>query len=261
MTESLGLFGLSMVYALLLFPAALFVYLRLPLLWETAVAVLRMTAQLALVGLYIELIFTLNSWWVSLLWLAIMLLLANATTLRRAGGIDYRLFAPTVLALAVGTLLPLAVLLIGAVRPTPLYDARYLIPLAGMLLGNCLRANVVALERFFAGLREEYESYLAALSLGATRGEALLPVIRSAISAALSPTIASIATIGLVSLPGMMTGQILGGSAPMAAITYQIAIMIAILSSTAITAFLNIFMILRTAFDANDIPKRALFSE
>lgn len=255
MTEAISPFGLMAVYAMLLVPGALFLLFRLPLLKDTALAVLRMSVQLALVGLYIELIFSLNRWWLTLLWLLIMLLVANGTTLRRAGRRELRLFPHTFFGLLLGTVLPLAVLLLGAVRPEPLYDARYLIPLAGMLLGNGLRANIVALERFFSGLRENHEAYLSALSLGATRMEAVLPTLRAALSAALSPTIGTIATIGLVSLPGMMTGQILGGSAPMTAITYQVAIMIAILASTTITSTANLLLALRTAFDPYDIPR------
>lgn len=261
MTQEISFLGLATIYALLLVPLALFVLLKLPLLKDTAIAVLRMTAQLALVGLYIELLFSLNRWWLSGLWLLVMLLVANGATLRRAGRKDLSLFPQSLLSLAVGILVPLAVMLLLAVRPEPRYDARYLIPLAGMLLGNSLRANIIALERFLSNLREGLDDYLAALSLGASRTEALLPNIRSALGAALSPTIASIATIGLVSLPGMMTGQILGGSAPMTAITYQVAIMIAILVSTTITSSLNLFLTIRTAFDGYDVPRRMLLEQ
>lgn len=261
MTEQISLIGLLAVYAMLLIPAALFLYLKLPLLGEMALATVRMTLQLILVGLYIELLFSLNRWWVTALWLLIMLLVANVTTLRRAGRRDLRLFPQTLIGLLLGTVLPLSVLLLGAVRPEPLYDARYLIPLGGMLLGNSLRANIIALERFLSGLRDRYEEYLSALSLGASRFEALLPTIRDALGAALSPTIATIATIGLVSLPGMMTGQILGGSSPMTAITYQIAIMVAILASTAITSFLNLLLTIRTAFDPYDVPRQELLQK
>lgn len=258
MIEEISLLGLATIYALLIIPVALFVLVKLPLLKEMAFAVLRMTAQLVLVGLYIELLFSFNRWWLTLLWFFLMLLVANGTTLRRAGRKDLTLFPQSLVSLGLGTVLPLGVILLLAVRPDPLYDARYLIPLAGMLLGNSLRANIIGLERFLSGLREGFDEYLATLSLGASRTEALLPIIRSALNAALSPTIASIATIGLVSLPGMMTGQILGGSAPMTAITYQIAIMIAILVATTITSSVNLFLTIRTAFDNYDIPRKAL---
>lgn len=258
MTQEISFLGLATVYALLAIPVALFVTLRLPLLKDTAIAVSRMTVQLLLVGLYVELLFNFNRWWLSLLWLFVMILVANGTTLRRAGRKDLLLFPQSLVSLALGIAVPLTVLLVLAVRPDPLYDARYLIPLAGMLLGNSLRANIISLERFLASLKGGFDDYLSALSLGASRTEALLPSIRSSLSAALSPTIATIATIGLVSLPGMMTGQILGGSAPMTAITYQIAIMIAILVATTITSTLNLYVTIHTAFDRYDIPKRQL---
>ena len=89
--------------------------------------------------------------------------------------------------------------------------------------------------------------------------EATLPFLRDAFQSALAPTVATIATIGLVSLPGMMTGVILGGANPMTAIKYQIAIMLAILSGTAITVFLAIRMTMKNSFTPYGMLDRRIF--
>ncbi|MGZ8152837.1 MAG: ABC transporter permease, partial [Methylovulum sp.] len=125
----------------------------------------------------------------------------------------------------------------------------------GMILGNCLQGNVIALERFYSVLRKNEQEYLTFLQLGATRWEAVRPYYSEAIKAALSPTIAGMSTMGLVSLPGMMTGQILGGSEPWLAVKYQIAIMICIFTSTTIACVLNLKLSLRNAFNAYDVLK------
>jgi putative ABC transport system permease protein len=127
-------------------------------------------------------------------------------------------------------------------------EAQYAIPLGGMVLGNCLRADIVGISRFFDGLRQREKPFLLRLSQGATVAEAVRPYVREAFEAALSPTVATIATVGLVSLPGMMTGVVLAGAEPIEAIQYQMVIMLAILSGTALTLWLGLWLMLRVAF-------------
>lgn len=124
------------------------------------------------------------------------------------------------------------------VKYSPWYDPRYLIPLAGMIIGNSMNGASLAAERLAAEMRERKEEIETALSLGASGRQASEPAVRNAFRAALMPTINTMAAMGIVSLPGMMTGQILSGTEPMVAVRYQIAIMCAITGSVAITAFL-----------------------
>ena len=98
-----------------------------------------------------------------------------------------------------------------------------------MLLGNSLTGIIISINAFYRGIQDDESAYFQRLSLSASRKEALLPYYKNAIAASLNPTIASLETMGLVALPGMMTGQILGGSSPIVAIKYQIAIILAIL--------------------------------
>jgi len=246
---------MGLVYLLLLIPLAVLWALKITLIRQSAVSVIRMTVQLVLVGLYLRFIFELNSIWVNGLWMLIMIVSANLTVLRGAGLPFKRYFAPTFTGIALSTFLIAGFLVFLAVRPAPFYDARYLIPITGMILGNCLRSNVIALERFYSAIRTNEREYLTYLLMGATPFEAALPFFRKAVRAALAPTVSTMATLGIVSLPGMMTGQILGGSFPMTAIKYQIAIMIAIFSSTALATALNILLTMKVSFDEYGIVR------
>jgi putative ABC transport system permease protein len=111
-----------------------------------------------------------------------------------------------------------------------------------MLLGNSLSSNIVALQNLFGAFETQKSEYEAAIALGASPMYASAPFVRNAMQKAMSPIMASMATTGLVTLPGMMTGQILGGASPMIAIKYQLMIMLAIfiMMSTSLTVALKL---------------------
>ena len=246
---------MALLYGLCLLPGLLLWLIGLRLSRDIGISILRMSIQLALVGIYLKMLFDLNHPWLNGLWILMMLLVADLSILRRAG-LKARYFAlATFMAIASSILFSTAYLVILVIQPTHFYDARYIVPLAGMILGNCLQGNVIALERFYSALRKNENEYATFLMLGATRWEAVRPYFRDAVKAAINPTIASMATMGLVSLPGMMTGQILGGSEPWLAVKYQIAIMICIFTSTTIACIINLKLSLNIAFNAFDVLK------
>lgn len=245
----IGTIGLLLGYLLLLFPLAFILFYRIKLLKPLTISVVRLTVQLLMVGLYLQLVFKLNAWWLNILWLVVMLVVADVSLLN-ASRLRLRPFLfPIFVSLTIGTCIPLVYLLGVIVRLPNLLDARYFIPMAGMILGNSLRADIVGLSTFFSSLRTEEKSYFLALSQGATLSEAVRPFLQKAYTASLAPTIATMATIGIVALPGMMTGIILGGTDPFVAIKYQIAIMMAIFSGTALAVILGILLTLKTSFD------------
>ena len=254
-TLDIGLPQMALLYGLCVLPWLLLWIIGLRLSRDIGISLLRMSLQLALVGIYLKTLFTLNNPWLNGLWILVMLIVADITILKRAG-LKARYFAlATFTAIASSILFSTAYLVILVIQPTHFYDARYIVPLAGMILGNCLQGNVIALERFYSALRKNENEYATFLMLGATRWEAVLPYFRDAIKAAINPTIASMGTMGLVSLPGMMTGQILGGSEPWLAVKYQIAIMICIFTSTTIASIINLKLSLNIAFNAFDVLK------
>jgi putative ABC transport system permease protein len=120
----------------------------------------------------------------------------------------------------------------------PWYEPHYLIPLAGMVIGNSMNGSTLAIERIDSEIqlrKMEIEAYLA---LGATARQAAGNCLKAAMKAALIPTINSMMVVGIVALPGMMTGQILSGTSPIIAVKYQIIIMYMIALSVAISSFI-----------------------
>ncbi|GAK84476.1 YbbM seven transmembrane helix protein [Vibrio ponticus] len=173
-----------------------------------------------------------------------MLLVGSSSIVSKARLPKNKLLLPVISGLVVGLLPLLAFLCLSIIKPVPYYNAQYLIPLAGMLLGNCLSGNIIALQNLFACLEQRRDEYEAAISLGAAPKYATLPFVQEALQKSLAPSLASMSTMGLVTLPGMMTGQILGGASPVVAIKYQLMIMVAIFVmlsvSVAITLSLTI---------------------
>lgn len=259
MNVDLSIPALISMYALMLLPLGIFIYLQLGMSRQTVVALLRMTVQLLLVGLYLKYIFQLNNPFASMAWVVIMLVAANLSILEKAGLKRGLFFWRSLVGVAGSTLFTAGWFILVAIRPEPLYDARYMVPIVGMILGNCLRSNVLSLERFYNGIRKNENEFMTYLLLGATLREAVRPYLRDAIKAAINPSVATMATMGIVSLPGMMTGQILGGAMPMLAIKYQIGIMICIFTAMVVAALVNILLSLAIAFDDHQRLKPDIF--
>ena len=242
----LSYLGMAAVYLLLLPVLLLSMRYRLAIVRDTLWAVARMSVQLMLVGLYLRYVFQWNSFVVNLLWVLIMTAVAAWTTLRQAK-LPVRVMFPAAFAALTGSFLAVLFYFIFLIAGKSASDAALLIPIGGMLLGNSLRGNVVVLERFFRQMRDNRAEYELRLLYGASRNEALLPFMQIALRAGITPQIASMATLGIVSLPGMMTGQLLGGSTPMTAIQYQIAIMIGIFAIDMISTALLLEVLARYA--------------
>ncbi len=239
-------------FSILLIPVWILWRYRTGLIGKLTVSVIRMTVQLLFVGYYLEYLFELNNTWVNIAWMILMIAVADYSTIDRSEMKIMPLLWPVFLATAI-SIGGVVFFVIGVViHPSDLFEARYLIPLTGMILGNCLRSNVIGVHAFYYGVREQRLRYEFYLTSGATRNEALFPFFQNALKRVVNPTLASMATMGLVSLPGMMTGQILGGSSPLTAIRYQIMIMVAILTGTVLSVFLAIHLANRKLFDNRD---------
>ncbi len=247
------------MFALLLIPIGIFIWLNLCLIRETIISALRMGIQLFLVGFYLKYIFQLNNGFINLAWVLLMMVAANMSVLGKSGLKRKIFFWRTLTGIAASTFIVSGWFILVAIRPDPFYDARYMVPIIGMILGNCQRSNVMSLERFYSGIRKNEQEFMTYLMLGATLSEAIRPYLRTALKATVNPSIATMATMGIVSLPGMMTGQILGGAMPMPAIKYQIGIMICIFTAMVIAALINILLSLPAAFDDHQRLKPDIF--
>jgi putative ABC transport system permease protein len=140
-----------------------------------------------------------------------------------------------------------------------LLEARYAIAIAGMLLGNSLGGAIIGIGDFYKSIKRDDKRYQYMLAAGATRFEALASYIRSGITRALKPVLANMATMGLVFLPGMMTGQILSVEDPLLAVKYQIAIVIAIFVCITITVALSVLLTVKMSFDEYGILRKDIF--
>jgi UDP-glucose/iron transport system permease protein len=234
-------------------------YLKLGINKAIITGIVRMCVQLSFVGLYLEFLFRFDSPWLNGVYLLLMISIACHSILK-SSNLKVRLFFKPVF---FSILIPFTIILFFftgvVIRIDNLFEAKYLVPLGGMLLGNCLRSNIIGLTNFYSGINKNEREYLYSLTLFNNRIKALTPWFRQSIVAAVNPTLASMATIGLVSLPGMMTGQILGGSIPMVAIKYQIAIMVCIFYTEYFSVILSIFFSLKTGFNAFDVLKSGIF--
>ena len=225
------------------------------------VAMGRMAVQLALVGVYLTWLFRYDLWWLNALYLLLMAVVAAGSTLTHCSLRFRPLFIPVFL----GTLIPPAGMILFfngvVVRLTYLLEAKYLIAVGSMLLSNVMSSDIVALRHFFEGLHKQEKVYQYALAMGADRLSALMPWLKESVSAALGPVLARTATIGLVSLPGMMTGQILSGQSPLIAVKYQLAVMVAIFIAQYLSIHLTLWLSTRRGFDGYDMLKSDLFRQ
>ena len=142
------------------------------------------------------------------------------------------------LALTLSTAAILAYVIGVVVQVRPWYEPQYLIPLAGMILGNAMTAAALAGDRLQSDLRARADEVEAMLSLGFSGREAVQPLVRDALRAAMIPTVNGMMTVGVVQLPGMMTGQILAGSSPLVAIEYQIVVVFMLAAGTAMASLI-----------------------
>ena len=206
-----------------------------------------------------QVVFELDRWWLTSLWLLAMIVVADLSVVSGAGLSLRRFFFALFAAILAGTLVPLVYFIAVILRTPGLLEPQYVIPIGGMIMGNCLRANVIGIGRFYRSISERGNAFLYTLGQGATLREAVRPFMSRAITEALAPTIATMMTIGLVSLPGMMTGILMAGGSPAAAIKYQIAIMISIFTGTAITVVGGIELTLGAAFTPMGILRPDVF--
>jgi len=231
----LGIFYLS----LLIVPTLFINYkLNIKMNKKILISVVRMMIQLSLVGIYLQYIFELNNSILNLAYILIMMLVASISITNSTKLKSKRLYIPIYISMIIPNVFMVLFFNKFVIDLNNIFDARYIITIGGMLLGNVLSGDIIGINTYLKDLEENKKVINYELSLGATQIQAIMPYIKNALISSIKPTVSSMATIGLVSLPGMMTGQILGGSVPVEAIMYQIAIMIAIY----VTRYINILI-------------------
>lgn len=223
------------VAAILIFAnGAISIAFRLGLERTIAIAIIRAVIQLSLVGYLLKLVFAAASPMWTAVFALVMLAAAGHDIVSRQ---ERRITLWQAYVLSAGApflagLLATFFALVAVIGAEPWYGPRYLIPLLGMMLGNALSGVALVLDTITSSAVRERVAIEARLAMGATRYEALQDILRRGLKTGMMPILSLMATSGLVSLPGMMTGQILAGADPLDASRYQIMILFLIAGAT-----------------------------
>ena len=231
-------------------------FLRLRLTRQLVIAVIRLVLQLSLVGLVLKFVFGESNPWLIAGISLVMLAVASYEIMARQ---KYRLVGLGSIRVGSATLMisSFALTLYGltvVVRPDPWYLPQYAIPLFGMVLSNTMTGISVGMDRLTTSLFQNRQVVEQRLMLGETIWESLSDYIRDALRGGMIPVINSMATAGIVSLPGMMTGQILAGAPPTEAVKYQIMIWVLIAAGTGFGMIAAIYLTAANLFDKRARP-------
>lgn len=218
---------------------------KLKLEKETIVSILRAVIQLVIVGYILNYIFGLKSPVFTTLLLAFMAFNAAYNAAKRGKNIRNGLFI-SFASIASGTIITLSILVFsGAIK----YEPYQIIPVSGMIISNSMVALGLCYKQLSSNFKSRREELETKLSLGADILPSSIEIIRDSIRTGMLPTIDSAKTLGIVSLPGMMTGLILAGISPVQAIRYQIMVTFMLLSTTAISSFMACYLSYRNFFN------------
>ena len=234
----LDILDLALALGMMAIAIGLSAWQRLGLEWSLAIAAGRTVLQLLVVGYILEFIFALNNPWAVLAVLLVMLTIAAIVARNRISK-KYPALLPLVWgSILVSTALTLCYTNLLVIQPASWYEPQYLIPLAGIVLGNAMNGAAIAGERLvstFNASKLEIETHL---SLGATPEQAVAQYRKDAIKAGLIPTLNQMMVVGIVTLPGIITGQLLSGVNPLDASSYQILIMFMLAFANLVTTLL-----------------------
>ncbi|MCG8366782.1 MAG: iron export ABC transporter permease subunit FetB [Pseudanabaenales cyanobacterium] len=242
---------LDLLWALGLMAAAIGLssWQRLGLTWNLAIATGRTVLQLFAVGYFLAVVFAWRNPWAVLVVLIIMLTIAAVVARNRISQKMARLLPLVWGCLLTSTALTLTYTSLLVIRPETWYEPQYMIPLAGIVLGNAMNAASISGERLVGALQNSRLEIETHLSLGATPAQAIGQYRRAAVKAGLIPTLNAMMVVGVVTLPGIITGQLLSGVNPFNAALYQMLIMFMLAFSTLLTAILVTWGICRQAFN------------
>lgn len=251
---ALSPWSLALASVLVLALALLSLRLQLRLTQEIIVAALRTTIQLLLVGLVLKAVFThVHLGWIMLIASGMLLIAGREVVARQRHGYTGGWgFGMSTLSMFISAFSVTLIALTVFIGTTPWYEPQYAIPLLGMILGNSMSGVALALDRLTQTAWQQHAQIEARLLLGHTWNESVSDLRRDAVRVGLIPTVNAMAAAGVVSLPGMMTGQILAGSPPLEAVKYQILVMFLVTASTGFGTLAAVWLGARRLFDERE---------
>lgn len=238
--------GLCSVFVVMLIGISLYESLRLEKTILTGS--FRATIQLILVGFLIKIIFDYRQWYVVIPILFVMIFVASQTLIKWLKNPVKGMYRYALISVSLASTFSLFFIFSLVVRIPVWYDPQYLIPVAGMIIANGMNGAALAGERYRSEIENRLPEIEMLLSLGYDSRMASQKPRQQALNAALIPTLNSMMVMGIVHLPGMMTGQIIAGSIPVTAVKYQIVIILSIAATVAIASWVFLSLLGRKFF-------------
>lgn len=243
-TTALALTGL-----LLLFPIIVSYKEKLHIIKDLLIATVRAIIQLIILGFLLHFIFGVNQTWLLIVFVLVIIINASWNTISRASPVMHHVFWISFVAIFVGVALPLVgVVLTGAIEFKP----NEVIPIAGMLGSNGLIAINLAYQNLDREFVKEMSQIESKLALGANPKLSSEETIRNSVKTAIVPTIDSVKTYGIVSIPGMMTGLIIGGVEPLQAVRFQLMVVFIHTTATIMSALIATYLSYKQFFNHRD---------
>jgi putative ABC transport system permease protein len=249
--QSLSATDIAIAASLILINGVLSLVLKLGLGRQLIWAAVRTVVQLLAIGYILGWVFDFAYWYVVLPLMCLMTLIAGFS----AAGRGKRTYAghrlDSIVSVWGSSWLVTAIGLLLVIQIQPWYEPQYAIPILGMILGNTLTGVSLGIERMMQELSSGRSTIEMILALGGSRWEAAQLAVRQAVRAGMTPTLNQMSVVGIVSLPGMMTGQVLAGQSPAEAVRYQIVIMFLIAASSALGTVGAVMLTYRRLFSAD----------
>lgn len=212
------------------------------------IGTVRTFVQLIAVGYLIKLIFHLDSPWLILGYFAFTCIMAAWVVRNNVKSSLFSIFLPSLGAILLTSFVITMCVTGGVLQASPWWEPQYFIPLGGMITGNVMTAISIGFKKWLEGIKDHAGDVEMRLTYGASLQEASREVFRECMKLAMMPTIMSMMSVGLVQLPGMMTGQILSGVDPTHAVRYQIVVMLMLTAATAFGSYLALLWARRRSF-------------
>lgn len=250
--EILGISVWGMLFALLLLAVPAYFFWRVSprMLVRLAIAVGRALLQLAFVGLYMHWLFRWNSVAIDMLWLLLMAVIGSFAACSRNRLQPRLMVFPIVVGLLVSVVAVGLYLLLLVFNPVQPFTARWIVPVAGLLLCGGQMACSSGLNAYYKYLRSEGRLYDFLLGNGATHLEAVMPFLRKAVEESFSPLLANMAVLGIVTLPELTLGQMLSGEKPTVAVVLTAVMIVASLSVSVLSLVIALYVADLRTFDA-----------
>lgn len=242
----MNLFTLILSFSFVILSLFLSIGFKLGLGRDLAITSIRATIQLVIIGYILKKVFGFGNPYIIVLMLLLMIFVAANNAAKRGKGLSF-IFTKIFLTISIVEIITQAFLLGLHIVPA---TAQYIISISGMIIGNSMVIANLFLNRLKSDLKMRKEEVILILSLGGSKKQSIYSILKQSIRSSLIPTVEGQKTIGLVQLPGMMTGQIIAGADPVQAVRFQLLIVFMILSAASLTAIILGFLIYPGLFNS-----------